>query len=311
MQNLDLVRNDHLPIHLSILDVGRGNQLKALAFLQPCTIEIIPFSEHLIHDGFTYFFAVSSADITGSGSMDLVATDTNVGLYLCENDGQGNFTWHPIHRFVGEWLEQHAIADLDGDGHLEVAASSWRIGRQFAGFERLDGSWVNYMIEDDIGTTLTIDAADFDGDGNPDLLATSATSNEIMWYQNPRDPVAHPWRKHIIDRSPGPNVGHLVDMDGDGDLDVVMALRGSADPTAAGQSQIAWYERVGDSDSWTKHIISDHFGEAFEAVDGDGQMEVVATTWGVDGRLALFKHRGDPRGSWDEQVLKQGWTNAN
>lgn len=167
------------------------------------------------------------------------------------------------------------------------------------------------MIVDDIGTTLTIDAADFDGDGNPDLLATSATSNEIMWYQNPGDPVAHPWRRYIIDRSPGPNVEHLVDMDGDGDLDVIMALRGSDDPTAAGQSQIAWYERVGDSDSWTKHIISDHFGEAFEAVDGDGQMEVVATTWGVDGRLALFKHRGDPRGSWDEQVLKQGWTNAN
>ena len=66
MQNLDLVRNDHLPIHL--------------AFLQPCTIEIIPFSEHLIRDGFTYSFAVSSADITGSGSMDLVVTDTNVGL---------------------------------------------------------------------------------------------------------------------------------------------------------------------------------------------------------------------------------------
>ena len=40
-------------------------------------------------------------------------------------------------------------------------------------------------------------------------------------------------------------------------------------------------------------------------------MEVVATAWGEDGRVALFKHRGDPRGVWDMQMLKQGWSNAN
>ena len=64
--------------------------------------QIIRFTEHLIHEGFTYSFAVSADDITGTGSVDLVATDTNVGLYLFENDGQGNFTWHPVHRRVGE-----------------------------------------------------------------------------------------------------------------------------------------------------------------------------------------------------------------
>jgi hypothetical protein len=336
----------------------------------PATNEIIRFSEHLIHEGFTYSFAVSAADITGSGSMDLIATDTNVGLYLFENDGQGNFKWHPIHRRVGEWLERHAIADIDGDGnleivsvdntngcilyfkcggdprdhaswthhyitegglpgaydvtiadldedgHLEVAASSWRIGRQFAWFERRDDSWIKHMIEDDIGVTLTIGTADFDADGRPDLLGTSESSNEVMWYENPGDPANRSWRKHIIDRSPGPVVGHPVDMDGGGDVDVVMALRGSEDPTAVGLNQIVWYENDGDSESpWPKHVIADGFPNAYEAlagdVDGDGQMEVVATAWGVDGRVALFKHRGDPRGPWDMQILKQGWSNAN
>jgi hypothetical protein len=54
---------------------------------------------------------------------------------------------------------------------------------------------------------------------------------------------------------------------------------------------------------------------AFEAVaadlDGDGQMEVVATRWGKDGSIALFKHSGDPRGPWSKQVLKEGWTMAD
>ncbi len=29
------------------------------------------------------------------------------------------------------------------------------------------------------------------------------------------------------------------------------------------------------------------------------------------GRVAYFKHRGAPRGPWDIQLLKDGWTNAN
>ena len=337
----------------------------------PATPAIMRFTEHLVHEGFTYAFAVSAADLTGDGSMDLVATDTNVGLYLFENDGSGSFTWHVIHRRVGEWLERHAIADIDGDGKPEivsvdntngclvyfeydgdprdsdswtqhyitegglpgayavtvadfdgngdqdVAASSWRIGNQFAWFENRHGSWVKHLIEDDIGDTLTIRAADFDGDGRLDLLGTARTGNQVMWYRNPGDPRTEPWDKYVIDHSPGPVIGHPVDMDGDSDVDVVMALRGSDDPTAPGLDQIVWYENTGTPQSvpWSKHIIADAFPMAYEAIagdiDGDGQMEVVATAWGEDGRLALFKHRGDPKGPWDMQILKQGWPNAN
>ena len=43
--------------------------------------DILRFDEHLIHGGFSYAYAVSAADITGDGSLDLVAVDTNVGMY--------------------------------------------------------------------------------------------------------------------------------------------------------------------------------------------------------------------------------------
>ena len=57
---------------------------------------------------------------------------------------------------------------------------------------------------------------------------------------------------------------------------------------------------------WTKHVISERFPFGFEAIgvdlDGDGDMEVVATGGGEEGRVAVFKHRGDPRGVWDMET---------
>jgi hypothetical protein len=37
------------------------------------------------------------------------------------------------------------------------------------------------------------------------------------------------------------------------------------------------------------------------------RLEVVATAWGLEGRVAIFKHRGKPRGPWYMQILKSPW----
>jgi hypothetical protein len=79
---------------------------------------------------------------------------------------------------------------------------------------------------------------------------------------------------------------------------------------------VVWYENSGtpgDGKPWKKHAICSPFNQGFEAVaadlDGDGQMEVVATAWGPGG-LYWFKHDGDPRGTWTKHVLKEGWPMA-
>jgi len=43
--------------------------------------ELIKFEERLIGDGYKYTIGVSAVDLTGTGSLDLVSTDTDVGLY--------------------------------------------------------------------------------------------------------------------------------------------------------------------------------------------------------------------------------------
>ena len=88
--------------------------------------EFIGCEDRLIGDGYNYTIGVSVVDLTGTGSLDLVSTDTDVGLYWCENDGNGNFTKHVVHERSNEWLERHAIADINGDGRLDIVACAER-----------------------------------------------------------------------------------------------------------------------------------------------------------------------------------------
>src|SRR6188472_1395780 len=98
--------------------------------------EPIKFSEHLIMDGFNYAFGISTVDLTGNGSLDIVAADAGAGLYWFENDGQGHFTPHVIYRRTDQWLERHAIADINADGRPEIViVDNWNGSVLYFAFE--------------------------------------------------------------------------------------------------------------------------------------------------------------------------------
>jgi hypothetical protein len=125
------------------------------------------------------------------------------------------------------------------------------------------------------------------------------------------------WKKHVIDdKSPGPIHGHPVDLDGDGDLDVVMAFGMRSGLASPEKHQVVWYENVGKpgkGTEWKRHVIGD-LPSAFEAIaadlDGDGKPDVIATAWGPVGQLVWFQNPGG-KGEWKKHVLKVKWANAN
>ncbi len=212
-----------------------------------------------------------------------------------------------------------ALADFDGDGDVDVAASSWRLSNNFVWFENdgtpADGQWTMRVIEADVKETRMMRACDLDGDGDADLVGTAREEPLVVWYENSGNPADNGWKKHVIDdKSIQPIHGQPIDMDGDGDLDVLMAFGMTFSGNPASE-QIGWYENDGTpaDGPWPLHVIHQGFHGAFEAVaadlDGDKDMDVVATAWGEPGQVAWFENHD--KGRWSMHMIKDNWRRAN
>src|SRR5690606_34337824 len=67
--------------------------------------------------------SLTSADVDGNGTMDIVTGNDGGGMSVLLNDGAGNFTVLPPAGISGNDDTRAVIADFDGDGDVDVATS--------------------------------------------------------------------------------------------------------------------------------------------------------------------------------------------
>ncbi len=130
---------------------------------------------------------VTASDLDGDGDMDAIAVldEFNSRLDWYENDGQGNFIVHEISTDLvgGEFVYG---VDLDGDGDNDVLCADY-FGNEIIWFENNLNEpvtdWEKHVIQEDVIEANSVHAADIDGDGLMDVIATGNGYGKVVWYE--------------------------------------------------------------------------------------------------------------------------------
>jgi uncharacterized repeat protein (TIGR02543 family) len=167
------------------------------------------------------FTSVSLGDLDGDGDLDLVATgDQRVFVYV--NNASGSLTPHPTVPTVGSLtanksMQHAALADLDGDGDLDVlAVLTDTAGGPSSNLVLRNGGSGNLSQAGSFAGNTRVALADVDGDGDPDALTDTTTG---VWRNAGTATFsAHPSATNFAGVVTSFAAG---DVDGDGDLDVL------------------------------------------------------------------------------------------
>ncbi len=257
-------------------------------------------------------------DLDGDGRLDVVSS--------CEGRTQGMFVhWGPKDRDKlldpGAWRTEPIPAAQDKTRWMFALPVPTRAGK---GFDLVVGSkqpgamigWL-HSPEDprrldrwrlravcQAGWIMSLVAADLDGDGDPDVVASDrkGPGRRVLWLENPgpgRGAAA--WKAHTLGAA-GEEVMFLdvADVEGDGRRDVLVAVKPRA---------IVWLRQPAEKDGdWTGQRIDygDRFGTAKAVragdVDGDGRTDLVVTCEGAKGPLSgifwLQRKGAGPEAPW-------------
>ncbi|MCH7726997.1 MAG: alpha/beta fold hydrolase, partial [Planctomycetes bacterium] len=160
--------------------------------------------------------------------------------------------------------------DVNRDGKLDIVCGGWWYEAP---------TWKKHFVRDVKMIRGRYDGYshlpyDVDQDGWPDLINVNYRSQAIYWVQHPGKELGE-WKKIVVD-TPGPmETGRLVDIDGDGKVDLL----------PNGVRFAAWWEIVHDKTAdgknrtqWIRHDLPDEVGGhgvGFGDINGDGRGDIV------------------------------------
>ncbi|WP_053002203.1 T9SS type A sorting domain-containing protein [Kordia jejudonensis] len=226
-------------------------------------------------------------DVDGDGDMDVISEGNGVSWY--ENrDGLGTFG---APKTIALSTSLAYTSDLDGDGDIDVISRN-SVGLSWQ--ENIDGQG-NFGAQQIITTLInyahSVFASDLDGDGDMDVLSTSGSDNKVVWYENTDGQGTFGGQQIITTLVNSPQSVYAIDLDGDGDIDVLSA--------SEDDHKIAWYENTDGQGTFGGQQIITTLTNGARSVyasdlDGDGDMDVLSAS------------RYDDKVAWYENIDGQG-----
>jgi len=139
-----------------------------------------------------------------------------------------------------------------------------------------------------------VQVMDLDGDGTLEVLACDALGNRIVRFDRGSDGS---WRETTLVRDVSvPAHATVVDIDGDGDRDLVASVLGDIFPDDGVVGRVELFER--DGDAYTRHVLLDDVRRVADVqpgdFDGDGDVDLAVSVFGYSrGEVLWLENRGD------------------
>ncbi|MCP5143762.1 MAG: VCBS repeat-containing protein [Gammaproteobacteria bacterium] len=256
-----------------------------------------------------------AADIDGDGDLDVVGAAYNSGKVSWFEDFVGTGCancWQP-EASIGTGISgarSVVLGDVDRDGDIDVIAGSVLDGK-ILWYENTAGdgsSWISHTVHaGSLDEIFWVDAADFDGDGDLDIVAAfgqgrdpNTIDNEARWYENTAGDGSAWTERNVADNSAPVFAVMAADMDGDGDADVLGSVSNNGD--------ILWWENaLGTGLFWVPHTVESDFdtvrGIYAADMDRDGDLDVVAAGQGTSNTVAWWENTNHSGTAWSKHVV--------
>jgi hypothetical protein len=238
-------------------------------------------------------------DIDGDGRPDLV-------LGGLPNDGLSFWRWPGLQRtFIArpdvEFTTDGSLADLDGDGDIDIVIADGPKGLNLIWFENPGRQgdppgtmrWKRHSIGAAGDWVKDIEVADFDGDGRLDV-AVRTPRDLMIFFRTPTD-----WTRALLQGFAIGEEGMASgDIDGDGRVDLVLRGLWASNPGGpAARDPLRWRPfPIGDFDAAFKALVVD--------LDGDGKLDILTSSSEHTADVAWYRAGPDPSQRWTRSVIQ-------
>ena len=253
--------------------------------------------------------SVYAADIDGDNDMDVVgaAYIGRPGIAWWRNEGGDPVVWTKF-TVANSFINAHEVycSDVDGDGAIDILGASSDLNK-IAWWHNDGGnpiSWTQQTLGSNITLAKSVTTGDIDGDNDMDIIGVSIINNDVIcWRNDGGDPIQ--WTKLLVDNNfYGAHRVQTIDMDNDGDIDIVGA--------AYLGNQVTWWRNDGGTPVvWTSQIIDSRFSKACVAyavdLDNDNDMDVIGTGQGIN-QIAWWRNDGGSPITWTKNIVQSNFT---